>query len=78
MEVSVGERGAIMEDEYFAVLVLFLDFFVKADGLPMLGTSGLSLSQIGPHGERCLRQLERIFIVLSHSLGEEWADIAHR
>jgi hypothetical protein len=78
MEVSIGKGGAVMEEEKLSILVLLLDLAVQIDIFPVVYTGRFTLAEIRPHGEGSLRQFERIFIVFSHALGEEWADIADR
>ena len=67
-----------MEQKKLSILVLPLDFAVQIDVFPVGYSGGFTLAKIRPHREGSLWQFERIFIVFSHALGEEWADIVDR
>ena len=78
VKVPIGKRGAVMEQKKLSILVLLLDFTVQIDFFPVAYSVRFTLAKIRPHREGSLWQFERIFIVFSHALGEECADIVDR
>ena len=55
-----------------------LDLLIKIDRFPVFDPCWFALAEVGPHGEGGYREFKRIFVVFSHTLDEECADIVHR
>jgi hypothetical protein len=55
-----------------------LNLLIKIDRFPVFDSSWFALAEVGPHWEGGNREFKRIFVVFSHALDEECADIVHR
>ena len=56
VEIAIGERRAIVENEGRSERVFLLNFLVEIDFLPVLDSSGFTLAEIGAHGEGRFRK----------------------
>ena len=67
VDVTVGERRAVVQAEARLAVVLFEHFVVQVHVVPALEHLGLPLGKAGTHGEVCFRQIDRgVEIVLGH------------
>ena len=67
VDVTVGERRAVVQAEARLAVVLFEHFVVQVHVVPVLEHLGLPLGKAGTHGEVCFRQIDRgVEIVLGH------------
>lgn len=66
VQITIGEGGAVVQDEAWAFGILRLNLPIEIDLIPVVDTSGLSFDQISPHGEAGLWKVERILEILGH------------
>lgn len=66
MDIAIGKRGPIVQDEGFCICTAFLDLFVEPHAFPMSDALRLSLHEIGFHGEACAREIEGILQISGH------------
>ena len=62
MNVAIGERRAVVQDEFFGTGAGGLDFLVEARCLPFFQTLRLARDEIGLHGEVRARQVQCVFV----------------
>ena len=63
MDVAIGERRAVVQDEFLLAGAGFLNLAVEIGGLPFLQALRFARHQIGFHGKVGARQIERVFVV---------------
>ena len=66
VDVAVGERRAVVQDEFLRAGALLLNFPVKFRRFPFFQTLRLARHQVGFHGKVGARQVERVFVVRRH------------
>ncbi len=66
MDGAVGVRGAVMQDERLAVLVLLEHCFVDVLLLPFLQALRLGRGQVAAHREIRLREIHRVLVRVRH------------
>ncbi len=62
VDIAVGERRTVVQDELGRGGAGGLDALVKLGGLPMLETFRLARHEVGLHGEVRARQIQRVFV----------------
>ncbi len=66
MQVTVGERRAIVQREAGLTLVLLQQLVVDVHLLPAFQHTGFAVGQTGTHGKVCLGKIERFVVILTH------------
>ncbi len=70
VNIAIGIRGAIMQNEFFSTFACFPNFLVKLLRLPLRQPCRLTLRQVAPHGKNWFQANSTVFIffVVSHDL----------
>jgi len=76
MDITVGERRAVMQNEELAIFARFLDLLIKAAFVPHLEQLGLARRQIRLHRKIRARQIEGVFVIFRSHRGT--APVRHR
>ena len=63
VDVAVGERRAVVQDEFLRARALGLDFRIKPGGFPFLQPLRFPRDQVGLHREIGARQIQCVFVV---------------
>ena len=66
VQVAVGIRGAVVQNEDRLALVFFHQLVIQFILLPMLQKTRLALGQAGTHRKISFWQIDRIVIILLH------------
>src|SRR5439155_10534220 len=66
VDVAVGERRPIMQDEYLSILSRSLDLLVEPRFLPHFQQLWLARGKVRLHRKLCPRQIQRFFVILAH------------
>ena len=66
VDIAVGKRRAVVQDEQFSILARLLDLSVKPRCLPRLQHFRLARGQVRLHRKIRAWQVERLFIILAH------------
>ena len=63
MNIAVGERRAVMQDEFGRSGPGGLDFLIKLAGLPLFQTERFARDQVGFHRKTGLRQIQCFLVI---------------
>ena len=66
MNITVGIRRAVMQNEHGLTLVLLHQLLVDSILLPLLQHRGLALRESCLHRKFCFREIQRLFVILGH------------
>ena len=61
MNVAVGVRGAVVQNELARAFAGLADGLIHAAFFPVGDPAGFALCEVSPHRKGCVRQIQRIF-----------------
>src|SRR5206468_10873709 len=66
VDIAVGKRRAIMQNEQFPTLSRFLNLLVETSLVPRPEHLRLTRGKVRLHRKLCPRQIQSVFVVLAH------------